>query len=263
MSIPVLAILQARMSSTRLPGKVMRPLLGQPMLLRHLERLRRARHLGPILVATTTHDSDTPLAELCAAHGVPCHRGAMDDVLDRYWQAALPHAPQHIVRLTGDCPLADPEVIDRVVSAHLDGGFDYTSNTIPATWPDGLDVEVVRAASLEQAWREARLPSEREHVTPFVKKHPERFRLHNVTNDQDLSALRWTVDEPEDFAFVERVYGALYPGKPDFTSADILALIGRDPAIAQVNAEIERDAGYRKSLRQDAEFLAGAAKEQP
>ncbi|HLO75197.1 MAG TPA: glycosyltransferase family protein [Magnetospirillum sp.] len=261
MTVPILAILQARMSSTRLPGKVLKPLLGQPMLLRHMERLRRSRTLGLLLVATTDHDSDTPLAQLCADHGIPCFRGAMDDVLDRFWQAAAPYAPEHIVRLTGDCPLADPEVIDRVVAAHLDGGFDYTSNTLTPTWPDGLDVEVVRAPCLHQAWTEAELPSEREHVTPFVKTRPERFRLHNVVNDRNLSALRWTVDEPEDFAFVERVYGALYPHRPDFGSADILDLLARDPAIADLNANFERDAGYRKTLLQDAQFLAG--KEHP
>lgn len=251
----VLAILQARMSSTRLPGKVMMPILGQPMLLRQIERLKRARLLGRLVIATTDHPSDTPLAQMCADAGLECFRGSMDDVLDRFWQAARPHSPDHVVRLTGDCPLADPMVVDQVIAAHLDGGYDYTTNTLRPTWPDGLDVEVVRAAALETAWREARLPSEREHVTPFVK-NPDRFRVHNVEGPRDLSALRWTVDEPEDFAFVERVYQALYPANPAFTTDDVLDLAERS-RLGELNAHHERDAGYRKTLEKDAQFLAG------
>ena len=249
------AVLQVRAGSTRLPGKALRPLLGAPMLERELERVRRAQRIDVLIVATSARTDDDPIAGLCARLGVHCHRGSLEDVLDRVYGAVLPEAPSHVVRLTGDCPLADPDLIDRVVGFCIDGGYDYASNTLEPTFPDGLDVEVMRMEALAAAWREARLPSEREHVTPFLHKHPERFRLGSFKATRDLSALRWTVDEPEDFELVERVYGELYPKNSAFSTADILSLLEKVPELRTINTRHRRNEGYRKSLGGDVENL--------
>lgn len=249
----VLAILQARVTSTRLPNKVLAPILGQPMLARQIERLRRATTLDKLVVATSDDASDDPLAALCASIGVPCHRGSLGDVLARFQGACAAFGPaDHIVRLTGDCPLADPAVIDDVVRHHLAAGADYTANAIQPSWPDGLDVEVMRAAVLQRAFDEARLPSEREHVTPYIHKHPEWFRIEHVKGDRDLSTLRWTVDEPADLAFVTEVYAALYPKNPAFATAEILVLLEQRPELAKLNGQFLRNEGYAKSLAADS-----------
>lgn len=250
---PIIAILQARMSSTRLPGKVMRPILGEPMLGRQLERLSRCRNFNQLVVATSLGEDDTPLADWLISHGYSLFRGALDDVLDRFYQAAKPYQPSHVVRLTGDCPLADPAVIDLVIAEHLASGADYTSNCFPATLPDGLDVEVFRFEALESAWRDADKPSQREHVTPYIRDCG-RFRLHSVSHQPDLSSLRWTVDEPADFAFVEAVYGALYRDNPAFTTDDVLALLRRQPHLVALNHDIIRNAGLERSLQRDKEL---------
>lgn len=248
----VLAILQARVSSSRLPNKVLAPILGQPMLARQIERLRRAKTLDQLLVATSDHLSDDLLAGLCDELGVANYRGSLNDVLTRFAGACNTLGPaEHIVRLTGDCPLADPEVIDRVVRWHIDSGADYTTNAIQPTWPDGLDVEVMRLPILLRTAAEARLPSEREHVTPYIHKHQEWFHIEHVRGDRDLSSLRWTVDEPADLAFVTEVYAALYPQNPHFKTEDVLALLERHPELAQINGNFLRNEGYAKSLATD------------
>ena len=248
----VLAILQARMSSSRLPGKVLLPILEQPMLALQIERIRRATTLDQIVVATSDSDADRPVAELCERLGVPCYRGSLYDVLDRFIGAARPYSPDWIVRLTGDCPLADPEVIDAVVREAVgDGRFDYVTNALEPTYPDGLDVEVVRYEVLEQAWREADRQSEREHVTAFVHRRPERFRIAHVRQERDLSHLRWTVDEPDDYALVVSIYERLYPDNPSFTTHDVLALLDVEPGLATLNTAHQRNEGYAKSLRMD------------
>jgi glutamate-1-semialdehyde 2,1-aminomutase len=247
----ILAILQARASSTRLPGKVLKPILGEAMLYRQLERLRRAKSLDALVVATSTHPSDDPIESLCKAHGIAVFRGSLEDVLDRFHGAAKGHNPDHVVRLTGDCPLVDPALLDQVVARHLEGGFDYTSNAQQASFPDGLDVEVLTWRSLEEAWREAKLPSQREHVTPFVAENPARYRIGHVVGERDLSHLRWTVDEPEDFELVDKIYTALYPKNAAFTTADILAYLDQHPELKTINRKFERNEGYARSLLQD------------
>lgn len=247
----IVAILQARTSSSRLPGKVLKPLMGQPMLLRQIERTRRARSLSGLLVATSVDASDDPLATLCEQNGVGVFRGALDDVLDRFYKAAVGADPDHVVRLTGDCPLADPDLIDLTVDHHIRGGFDYTSNCLEPTYPDGLDCEVMTLGALETAWRKADRPSEREHVTPYLYARPGRFKVGIVRGERDLSALRWTVDEPVDFEFVTRVYEELWQGNPDFGWDDVLALLERQPRLAALNAGHKRNEGYSKSLLKD------------
>ncbi len=243
-------VLQARTASRRLPGKVLADVSGRPMILRQVERLRRARLLDELVVATSTDPSDDTLATICAAAGLAVHRGDVDDVLARFVGAARGAA--HVARLTADCPLADPVVIDQVVAAHVSQENDYTSNTLERTFPDGLDVEVIRTDTLLAAARDARLRSEREHVTPFFYTHPERFRLGNVAGPRDLSALRWTVDEPEDLALVREVYAALLPSRAAFTTDDVLALLAARPDLARWNAHVPLNAGYLRSLAEDA-----------
>jgi spore coat polysaccharide biosynthesis protein SpsF len=227
----ILAILQARMSSTRLPGKVMADVAGAPMILRQIERLKRSRLIGRIAVATSTKAEDTPLAEAVSAADVPVYRGSLDDVLDRYAAALEAFGPaEHVARLTADCPLVDPEVVDRTLQLHLDTGADYTANT-PARrmFPKGLDVEVARAEALRRAAREATAPYEREHVTPFLYQHPDLFDLRFVTQEIDEGDVRWTVDRPDDLEFVRAVYCALYPADPAFTSDEVRALVRSRP----------------------------------
>ena len=226
----MLTILQARTSSTRLPGKVLRDLVGAPMLERQIERVRRAKSIGRLVVATSTDASDDAVADLSRRLGLACHRGPLDDVLGRFAGALEAFGPSdHVVRLTGDCPLADPEVIDATIARHIEAGADYTSNTLTLTFPKGQDVEVMKAQHLIAAAAEATDPYDREHVTPFLYRHPERFKLANLARHPPLPDLRWTVDTPEDFAFVERVYGALYRANPAFTSEDVLKLTADDP----------------------------------
>jgi len=234
----ILAIIQARMTSTRLPGKVLRLLAGEPMLARQLERIRRAKSLDRVVVATSDGDSDDPISELCKVLGVGCHRGFLNDVLARFAVVAEAYpSVEHVVRLTADCPLADPELIEAVVAFHIDGGYDYSSNTLTPTWPDGLDVEVFRAQVLRHAQREATTVYDREHVTPFMQQS-DRFRLGDFRAERDLSAMRWTVDEPEDLALVERIYAELLPENGEFTTSDVLALLDRDPEIQKINARV-------------------------
>lgn len=244
----ILAVLQARVSSSRLPGKVLKPILGEPMILRQIERLRRARRIDRLVLATSVDASDDALADVVAKAGIEVSRGSLTDVLGRFVKAAAPHRPEWVVRLTGDCPLADPEVIDAAIEATLSAGADYGSNTLEPTYPDGLDVEVVRFAVLQALAAEPRSAAEREHVTLSVYRQPERFRLHSVKQAQDLSSLRWTVDEPQDFALVERIYQELYPSNPAFNTADILALLARKPELASLNTGRQRNEGLAKSL---------------
>ena len=219
------AILQARMSSTRLPGKVMKALAGRPMIERQVERLRRCATLERLVVATSEDPSDDALAAFLSQIGVEVFRGPLADVLARYVGAieAL-GVSGPVARLTADCPLADPAVIDGCVRLHAASGADYASNSLKRTYPRGLDVEVFGAEQLLTAGREATDPYDREHVTPFLYRNPDRFSRADFVQARDESALRWTVDTPEDFAFVERVYEALYRERPDFSSDDVRAL---------------------------------------
>lgn len=247
----IVAIVQARMSSRRMPGKVLNNILGRPMLALQIERLGWARTPDKLMVATSDQADDDAIAALCRQIDVACFRGARDDVLDRFYRCALAHEPDHVVRLTGDCPLADPDLVDRVVHFHLKGGYDYSSNVAPPTWPDGLDVEVMRFSCVAEADAEAQLPSEREHVTPFLRNRPERYRLGNVERKPDLSGHRLTVDEPEDFEKIRRIYERLYPRNPAFTFDDVMALLDADADLAALNAHIGRNEGMRAALVKD------------
>jgi spore coat polysaccharide biosynthesis protein SpsF len=234
-----LAILQARMSSTRLPGKVLADLAGAPMILRQIERLRRSTLLQRIIVATSVQATDDPLADVLDAAGVPVFRGSLDDVLGRFMGAIQAFGPTRtVVRLTADCPLADPVLIDQTLALHLRSGADYTSNT-PArrSYPKGLDVEVFEAVALKVAAAETSDPYDHEHVTPFLYRHPERFRIAGLEQAADEGDVRWTVDRPDDLAFVRAVYAGLHAANPAFTSDDVRAFVRGRPDLADLGGD--------------------------
>lgn len=237
-------IIQARMTSTRLPGKVLLPIAGRPMLSYQIERLRRARRPNRIVIATTTNATDDPIAAFCAAEGIDCTRGPEHDVLARYFQAATRFAADTIVRVTSDCPLIDPPLIDRAIAIFVDanGGYDYVSNMIEPTWPYGMAVEVFSAQALAEAQAEATDAAEREHVTPFIYWRPGRYRLKSMTMQPDLSKQRWTVDTPEDFELVSRIIESIYPENPGFGMADVLALLEKHPDWAEINRGVVQKA---------------------
>lgn len=231
------AIVQARIGSTRLPGKVLLPLLGEPMLTRVMRRADRARTVDEVVLATTRRPEDDALVALAQAEGWPVERGSDTDVLARYIGAARSRRADVIVRITADCPLIDPDVIDRTVEAFRESDADYASNTLePRTYPRGLDVEVIGRAALERADREDLDPAWREHVTPFIYRHPDRFRLVRVAADRDSSEHRWSVDTPEDFELVQALYDAL--GRDDFGWLEALAVVEANPAWGTGNRSV-------------------------
>jgi glutamate-1-semialdehyde 2,1-aminomutase/spore coat polysaccharide biosynthesis protein SpsF len=222
------------------------------MLGRIVARVQRSRQVQKIIVATTAAPLDDPIAEFCAHKGVALFRGHETDVLDRYYHAAKAHGAQVIVRITGDCPLIDPEVIDRVAGAFLKDGCDYASNTLVCTYPDGLDTEVFSFAALETAWRDARRAADREHVTPYLRTS-KRFRLHNVESElgRNLRHMRWTVDEPRDLQFVRAVYGRLRD-KKIFGWREVLSLLDAEPDLGRLNSDLMRNEGFYHSLAREA-----------
>lgn len=247
----IVGIIQARTDSTRLPNKVLEEIEGKPVILHVIERTQHASLLNGIVLATTTRAVDTPLADLVRAHGIPVFRGDCDDVLDRYYQAATRFHAEVIVRITGDCPLIDPHIIDLVIQMFLQHHYDYVTNTLQPTYPDGLDVEAFSYKALTKAWKEATLPSEREHVTVYIRKHPEKFKQHDVKNPIDLSSYRWTVDNQEDLEFVREIYKRLYSKEKIFYMEDILTLLKEHPELKKLNAGIQRNEGYLRSLKHD------------
>jgi spore coat polysaccharide biosynthesis protein SpsF len=247
-------ILQARMNSSRLPGKVLMPILGQPMLALQVARLARVTQVDKLIIATSIEPSDDAIERLCNSLNITCFRGSLNNVLDRYYQASQLHPSEHIVRITGDCPLIDAQVVDHIILEHLTGGFDYTSNCEPPTFPDGLDVEVMRSSSLSFAWKNATKPSELEHVTPFIRNNNDIFTSTNFNHHSDLSHLRLTVDEPEDFDLINRIYNSLYPINSNFTLTDILTLMSKEPELIKINQQLTRNDGSTKSLIKDKEL---------
>ncbi len=231
------AIIQARTGSTRLPGKVMLPLLAEPLLVHVVRRVARASLVDATVVATTTLRDDDSIVDLAGARGWLVGRGSEMDLLERYLATARVHDAERVVRITSDCPLIDPGVIDEVVATLEADGADYASNTLePRTFPRGLDVEAMTMAALETAGREDRDPASREHATPYLYRHPERFRLTGIRLPEDLSRHRWTVDTPEDYELVRRIYDGL--GRDDFTWRDALAIVEANPTWSELNRHV-------------------------
>ena len=239
-----IGILQARTSSTRLPGKVLKPLIGEPMITRQLERIGRAQKLDRIVVATSDDPSDDALAMVVVDAGYDLVRGPLDDVLGRFIRVLDEYQPDVVVRMTADCPLISPAVIDHIVEAFDASDVDYASNTMVPTYPDGLDVEVVIAGALRSVAAESSDTHEHEHVTLGVYRRPEQFKTLNVSDPTgaDHSDLRWTVDSADDFAFVEQIYTELYPANPIFEYADILSFVARNPQLNRTTADAKRNA---------------------
>jgi len=254
------ALIQARMGSSRFPGKVLEDLSGRPMLWHVVDRVRGARRVERVVVATTDRAVDDPIARFCAQENIACFRGDEQDVLDRFYQAARADHADVVVRITADCPLIDPEVIDKVVERFQRGDCDYVSNAIRYTYPDGLDTEVFSFAALERAWREAGKPSEREHVTPYLRTG--KFRVANVESEIPVSPAqyRWTVDHPADLEFVRKVYAA-FSRNGEFGFRAIFDLLKERPDLATIQAETITNEGYYKSLYDQAK--AGAAPKRP
>lgn len=245
-------IIQARVGSTRLPHKVLLTIMNKPVLEYVIERVSRAKNIDGVIIATTTSEEDSPIVDIATKLKVEVYRGSEHDVLDRFYHAAKAFSAENIVRITADCPLIDPEIINSVVGCYIKNKADYCSNVLEPTFPDGEDVEVFSFKALLQAWESAQLPSEREHVTPYIRKHPERFKLISCKNNFDLSAKRWTLDEKKDFQFIKSVLESLYPDNPMFTMEDVLKFISKNPDLENLNKYIQRNEGYQKSLKEDS-----------
>lgn len=241
-------IVQARMTSSRLPGKVLKPVLGKPLLAYQIERLQRVKLADEIVIATTTNHSDEPIVELCNSLSVAYFRGSETDVLARYYQAARIHKADVVVRVTSDCPLIDPDVISSAIAYYLQkpdalkkpGFYDYVSNCLERSYPRGMDTEVFSFSVLQEAFLEATAQPDREHVTPFIYRQPERYRLGSMVYAEDCSHHRWTVDTPEDFDLIEKILTIIYPEKPHFTLADCLSIIKKYPEWYFINSHIEQ-----------------------
>lgn len=236
----VLAILQVRMGATRLPGQEMAPVLGEPMIWRQLERIRRARMVDKVVVATSAAACDDALSTFLTGRGCSVYRGELSDVLDRFSACAETFHAAHVVRLKAESPLTDARTIDDAVGLAVRTGAAYTSNLEPRTFPEGLEVEVITAEALAAAAREARGSDEREHVAAFIRRHPRRFTQAHLTRPRDLSHLRWTVQRAEDFAFVRAVFQKLHPVDPDFGIEEVLELLEERPDLAPRPARRER-----------------------
>jgi len=235
-------IIEARMASTRLPGKVLRPILGRPMLALMIERLERCATLDGIVVATTIAGADDQVAALARDLGVGAHRGSDEDVLDRVVGAARAFDAEVIVETTGDCPLIDPALLDKVVADFRIGGADFVSNTLDYTTPRGTDVRVFRADALAEINRTSTDPADHEHVSLHFWEHPEKYRLRNVATGLGAEAptRRLTVDTPDDFAAISSIFEALYPVNPAFTLSDVLDLLNGRPDITALNAMVRQ-----------------------
>jgi len=248
----ILCIIQVRMSSSRLPGKALLPVLGRPLLSWVIKRVKLARTLDRIVVATTFEADDDAIVGLCDQEAAECFRGSKDDVVARFYQCAAPYSPLGVLRITADCPLIDPGIIDMVVSRFLStgGSLDLVSND-GDSYPDGLDAGIYSLRALEKIYREATLRSDREHITPYIWNHPELFSVEVIPCSENLSRFRLTVDYEEDLQLVREVYAALYPSNPSFTWRDVIDFLIRRPEVYKLNSHYVRNEGYLESLNKD------------
>ena len=228
---------------------------GKSLLCHLVKRIKASRYVNDIVIATTTNERDNAIVEFAKAENLKFYCGSEDDVLDRFYQASVLYGLETIVRVTPDCPMLDPDVMDIVISKFSEGNYDYVSNVITPTFPDGLDTEVFSFQSLEKIWHEARLPSEREHVTAYILKHPELFRQFNVKREgEDLSWMRWTVDTQRDLEFVNKIFEYLYTPNEIFHMEDVLDLLKENPQLLKINSGILRNEGYKISLLKDKKY---------
>lgn len=247
----IIAIIQARVGSKRFPNKVMKYLEDKTVLEHVVNRVKKSRYIDEVFVATTIDKKDLAILQLCSAKHMRVFCGAEEDVLDRFYQLAKLLHPNHIVRITSDCPVIDPKIIDLIIETHLKLNSDYTSNTIIDSYPDGLDTEVFSFSVLEKCWKEAKLISEREHVTPYIKKHPKLFLLHSIVSDINYADKRWTIDTESDYEFLKSIFKILYKKNHLFGMNEILQLLEKSPSLEKINSNNIRNAGYLKSLKND------------
>lgn len=251
-----LAILQARMSSTRLPNKVLKKVNGKELLAYECERLLNAKKIDELVIATSIDATDDAIETFAIQRGIKCFRGSLNDVLARYYECAIAYKKQHevekinIIRVTGDCPVIDPAVIDEVVEYFESNECDYASNTLVASYPDGMDIEICSFSALEEAYHMATFKSDREHVTLYIKNEP-KFKKMNYLCPHDFAHLRLTVDEEKDFMLIKDILENLYPTKHDFSYGDIIAYMTKNPNLLFINSNIQRDEGLMKSLKED------------
>ena len=250
----ILAILQARCSSTRLPNKVIKNIVGKSMIIHQIDRIKKSNLINKLVVATTEDSSDDILVEILKDNNIDFYRGDLKDVLDRFYNITQIYNPTHIVRLTGDCPLTDWNIIDKVIKIHIENNNDYTCNCLEYSFPDGLDVEIMKTDVLKEAWKKARLPSQREHVTLYINRNRD-YKIENIKNETDLSMHRWTVDEEVDYIFVKEVYERLYIKNKYFTMDDILNLLKEEKELFNINCMFGINEGLKKSLNQENTLL--------
>jgi spore coat polysaccharide biosynthesis protein SpsF len=251
-----LVILQARMSSTRLPSKVLLEVMGKPLLAYECERILTARNVDELIIATSVDPSDDPIEVFAISNNLAFFRGDLNDVLSRYYHCATQYRNRHtlgelnIIRLTGDCPLIDPEIIDKLIGSFNENDCQYCSNTLTPTYPDGMDVEVFCYESLKKAYECARYPSDREHVTLYMKNNSS-FKKFNVIARDDDSRFRLTVDESKDFLLVKKILEEFYPKNSTFTYKEVVSFLMKNKDINNINSGISRDEGLVRSLIED------------
>lgn len=251
----ILAITQARIGSTRLPEKIMKKINGETLLEIHLKRILQSKMISKLKVATTTEPDAIQIVDICNKLGIEFYRGSLNNVLERFYMTALPEKPDWIIRLTSDCPLIDPVVIDKVINHAISNNFDYVSNTLKPTYPDGIDVEVFKFSALDKAYNEASLTSELEHVTPYIWKNSSfkggnLFTSDCVANKDDFSEIRLTVDTMEDFQVIENLINVLGTDK---TWLEYVNKLEDSPEIKKINEQFQRNEGYQKSINNEKE----------
>jgi spore coat polysaccharide biosynthesis protein SpsF len=247
----ILIVIQARRGSTRLPDKIMMPLAGKPLLVRMVERVQASKTPAKIVVATTTDESDDIVEKFCKENNIECFRGHPTDLLERHYECALKYKADVVSKIPSDCPLIDPQIIDKVFEYYLKNDFDFVSNLHPATYPDGNDIEIMSFDVLETAYREAVLPLEREHTTPFIWERPERFKIGNVEWKTGLDyskTHRFTIDYIEDYEFIKWIYDELYSDNPLFGLTEILNLLSSKPEIYEINQKYAGEYWYKNHI---------------
>ena len=246
-------IIQARMGSSRLPSKVlMKSDDGRPLLYYVINQLRYCTKVKNLVIATTTNQEDDEIEKFANDNSINIFRGKEKDVLDRYFQCAKKYSFSTIVRITADCPLIDPQIVDKVIEKFFSGNYDFATNTLTRTFPIGTDVEVFSFSALNMAWENTQLPSEREHVTPYLRKE-ENFKIINVENDKNISNLRLTVDRIEDFELIKQILNNISINPIHLE--DVLELFSRKPELIEINKHINHNEGFNKSLEEDKEFI--------
>lgn len=245
----IVAVIQARMSSSRLPGKVLMSLSGKPVLEHIVDRLKICKNINEIVVASSTHKSDNEIEKFCLKKEILIYRGSLDDVLDRFYQAAKIHNADAILRITADCPVIDPQVVDIIVNSFKKNSVDLCG--LSGNFPDGLDCTIFTFDALEIAWHKATLKSEREHVCPYIENNQDIFNVLPVELFNNLEKHRWTIDEPNDYELLTIIYDELYKTGKIFSTNDILELLSKKPHLSLINDKITRNEGYLNSLDQD------------